>query len=137
MAVVGDVRHADQVRRGLSDGPGFRRPPAVQRVAAERGPELLHTRGRAVRVPVPGRSFLRQRTVPGHGGRPADQPGRQLRVPGRRRRVQRPAVRGPAAVLRQGKVQRMIKTHPPPSPNYHYVGRLRFGLYPKRQIRLA
>jgi len=64
-------------------------------------------------VPVPGRSFLRQRTVPGHGGRPADQPGRQLRVPGGRRRVQHPAVRGPTAVLRQGKVQRMIKTHYP------------------------
>jgi len=99
---MGDLRHADQVRRGLSDGPGFRRPPAVQRVAAERGAELFHTRGRAVRVPVPGRSFLRQRTVPGHGGRPADQPGRQLRVPGRRRRVQHPAVCGPAAVLHQG-----------------------------------
>jgi len=104
MAFVGYLRHADQVRRCLSDGPGFRRPPAVQRVAAELDAELLHIRGRTVRVPVPGRSFLRQRKVPGRGGRPADQLGRQLRIPGRRRRVQHPTVRGPAAVLRQGKV---------------------------------
>lgn len=117
MAVVGDLRHADQVRRGLSDSPGIQRPPAVQRVAAERGAELLHTRGRAVCVPISGWSFLRQRTISSHGGRPADQSGRQLRVSGRRRRVQHPAVRGPAAVLHQGKVQRVIKTHyPPPTP---------------------
>jgi len=76
MAVVGDVRHADQVRRSLSDGPGFRRPPAVHRVATERGAELFHTSGRAVRVPVPGRGLLRQRAISGHGGRPADQFGR-------------------------------------------------------------
>jgi len=116
MAVVGDLRHADPVRRRLSDGSGFRRPPAVQRAVAERGSELLQTRGRAVRVPVPGRSFLRQRAVPGHGGRPTDQPGRQLRVPGGRRRVQRPVVRRPAAVLRQGQVQRVIEAHNPPTP---------------------
>lgn len=116
MVVVGDLRHTDQVRRGLSDRPGIRQPPAVQRVAAERGAELLHTRGRAVCVPVPGRSFLCQRKISGHGGRPADQPGRQLRVSGRRRCVQHPAVRGPTAVLHQGKVQRVIKTHYPPPP---------------------
>jgi len=107
VAVVGDIRHADQVRRRLSDGPGFRRPPAVHRVTAERGAELFYTSGRAVRVSVPGRGFLRQRAVSGHSGRPADQFGRKLRVPGSRRSVQRPAVRGPVAVLRQGQVQRM------------------------------
>lgn len=116
MAVVGDLRYADQVRRRLSDDSGFRRPPTVQRAVAKRGSELLQTRGQAVRVPLPGRSCLRQRAVPGHGGRPTDQPGRQLRVPGDRRRVQHPVVRRPAAVLRQGQVQRVIEAHNPPTP---------------------
>jgi len=123
MAVVGDLRHAGQVRRGLSDGTGFRRPPTVQRVAADRGPALLRTRGRAVRVPIPGRGFLRQRAVPGNGGRPTDQPGRQLRVPGGRGRVQHPVVRFPVAVLRQGQVQRVITTHPSTNRR-HRVSRL-------------
>lgn len=107
MADVDHVRHADPVRRGVSDGPGVRRPPAVRGTAAGRRTELHRARGRDVHVPLPGRRFVRERAVPGHGGRPAAQPGRQFRVPRRRHGVQRFAVRGPVAVPRQGQVPRV------------------------------
>lgn len=106
------VRGADQVRRGVSDGTGVRRAPAVRGAAAERGPELHRARGGHVRVPLPGRRLVREREIPGRGGRPADQPGGQLRVPRGRHGVQRAAVRGPVAVLRQGQVQRMTESAP-------------------------
>lgn len=98
------VRDSEPVRRRVSDGPGVRRPPAVRRTAAERRAKLYHTGGRHVRVPVSGRRFVRERAVSGRGGRPADQPGGQLRVPRRRHGVQRVAVRGPVARLYQGQV---------------------------------
>lgn len=110
MAVVGHVRHADQVRRRLPDGPGVRRAPAVRGTAAGRRPQLHRARGRDVHVPVPGRRFVRQRAVPGHGGRPAAQPGRQFRLPRRRHGVQRAAVRGPVAVLHQGQVPGVMRS---------------------------
>lgn len=108
VAVVDHVRHADQICGGVPDVTGVRRAPAVRGAAPERGPKLHHTRRGDVRVPIPGRRFVREREIPGHGGRPADQSGGQLRVPRSRHGVQRAAVRGPVAGLCQGQVQRMI-----------------------------
>lgn len=101
------VRRADQIRRRVPDGPGIQRTSAVRGTGPKRTGELHRAGGRGVLVPVPERRLLREREVPGRGGRPADRPGGQFRVPNRRDGIQRVAVRSSVAVLHQGQVQRV------------------------------
>lgn len=109
VAAMDHVHDTDPVCGRILDSPGFQRTSAVFRVSAGLHSQLY--RGVAtgdVYLPVFVGRHVRPRSISTAGGRSPRQPGGNVRVPRHCNGVQRPAVRVPTAVLRQGQVQRVI-----------------------------